>query len=42
MLAADLREVGQGHNPCVEVAESNAGPNTLDDLLLSRPAGVVL
>jgi hypothetical protein len=25
----------------VEVAESNAGPNTLDDLLVSRPGGVV-
>ena len=29
------------NNPRVEVAEQNAGPNTLDDLLVSRPAGVV-
>src|SRR5215813_1392524 len=29
------------NNPRVEVAESNAGPNTLDDLLVSRPGGVV-
>jgi len=28
-------------NPRVEVAESNAGANTLDDLLVSRPGGVV-
>lgn len=28
-------------NPRVEVAEQNAGPNTLDDLLVSRPGGVV-
>jgi len=28
-------------NPRVEVAESHAGPNTLDDLLVSRPGGVV-
>jgi hypothetical protein len=28
-------------NPRVEVAEANAGPNTLDDLLVSRPGGVV-
>jgi hypothetical protein len=29
------------NNPRVEVAELNAGPNTLDDLLVSRPGGVV-
>lgn len=29
------------NNPRVEVAESHAGPNTLDDLLVSRPGGVV-
>lgn len=29
------------NNPRVEIAESNAGPNTLDDLLVSRPGGVI-
>lgn len=29
------------NNPRVEVAEQNAGPNTLDDLLVSRPGGVI-
>jgi hypothetical protein len=29
------------NNPRVEVAESNAGPNTFDDLLVSQPGGVV-
>jgi hypothetical protein len=29
------------NNPRVEVAEDNASPNTLDDLLTSRPGGVV-
>jgi hypothetical protein len=29
------------NNPRVEVVEANAGPNTLDDLLVSRPGGVV-
>jgi hypothetical protein len=29
------------NNPRVEVSEANAGPNTLDDLLTSRPGGVV-
>ena len=29
------------NNPRVEVAENMAGPNTLDDLLVSRPGGVV-
>jgi hypothetical protein len=29
------------NNPRVEVSEHNAGPNTLDDLLVSRPGGVV-
>ncbi|MEH2501233.1 hypothetical protein V1290_000044 [Bradyrhizobium sp. AZCC 1578] len=29
------------NNPRVEVAEAMAGPNTLDDLLVSRPGGVV-
>lgn len=28
-------------NPRVEVSEQQAGPNTLDDLLVSRPGGVV-
>ena len=29
------------NNPRVEVAEANAGPNTLDDLLVSRPGCIV-
>ncbi len=29
------------NNPRVEVAQSHAGPSTLDDLLVSRPGGVV-
>ena len=29
------------NNPRVEVSEANAGPNTLDDLLVPRPGGVV-
>lgn len=29
------------NNPRVEVAEANAGPNTLDDLLVSRQGGIV-
>ena len=29
------------NNPRVEVSEANAGANTLDDLLVSRPGGVV-
>jgi hypothetical protein len=29
------------NNPRVEIAESNAGPNTLDDLLTSRSGGVI-
>jgi hypothetical protein len=29
------------NNPRVEVAEASAGPNTLDDLLVSRPGGIV-
>ncbi len=29
------------NNPRVEVAEQNAGPNTLDDLLVSRAGGIV-
>lgn len=29
------------NNPRVEVSEANAGPNTLDDLLVSRPGGVI-
>ncbi len=29
------------NNPRVEVAESHAGDNTLDDLLVSRPGGIV-
>ncbi|HJP67541.1 MAG TPA: hypothetical protein VJ846_01470 [Sphingomicrobium sp.] len=29
------------NNPRVEVPEANSGPNTLDDLLVSRPGGVV-
>ena len=28
-------------NPRIEVAEANAGPNTLDDLLVARPNGIV-
>ena len=28
-------------NPRVEVSENTAGPNTLDDLLVSRPGGVI-
>src|SRR5437868_8640041 len=29
------------NNPRVEIAESHAGPNTIDDLLVSRPGGAV-
>jgi hypothetical protein len=29
------------NNPRIEVAEATSGPNTLDDLLVSRPGGVV-
>src|SRR6185312_3240269 len=29
------------NNPRVEVSQANAGPNTLDDLLVARPGGVV-
>jgi len=29
------------NNPRVEVAETHAGPDTLDDLLVSRPGGIV-
>lgn len=29
------------NNPRVEVAEDHSGPNTLDDLLVSRPGGVI-
>lgn len=29
------------NNPRVEVPEANSGPNTLDDLLVSRPGGIV-
>jgi len=36
-----LDNIYQHNNFRVEIAESHAGPNTLDDLLVSRPGGIV-
>jgi len=36
-----LDNVYQHNNNRMEIAESHAGPNTLDDLLVSRPGGIV-
>ncbi|WP_126257920.1 hypothetical protein [Bradyrhizobium sp. LVM 105] len=36
-----LDNVYQHNNARTEIAESHAGPNTLDDLLVSRPGGIV-
>lgn len=41
LLRSALDNKYLANNPRVEVAESFAGPNTLDDLLVSRPGGVV-
>lgn len=41
LLRGALDNLYLHNNPRVEVAESNAGPNTLDDLLVSRAGGVV-
>jgi len=41
ILRGGLDNLYLHNNPRVEVAEANAGPNTLDDLLVSRPGGVV-
>jgi hypothetical protein len=36
-----LDNIYQHNNARTEIAESHAGPNTLDDLLVSRPGGIV-
>lgn len=41
LLRGKLDNLYLHNNPRVEVAESFAGPNTLDDLLVSRPGGIV-
>jgi hypothetical protein len=41
LLRGMLDNVYLVNNPRVEVAESLAGPQTLDDLLVSRPGGIV-
>jgi len=41
LMRGMLDNVYLSNNPRVEVAEENAGPNTLDDLLVQRPGGVV-
>ena len=41
LLRGALDNLYLHNNPRVEVAENNAGPNTLDDLLVSRPGGIV-
>ena len=41
LLRAVLDNAYLANNPRVEVAESYAGPDTLDDLLVSRPGGIV-
>jgi len=41
VLRGVLDNVYLANNPRVEVAEQFAGPDTLDDLLVSRPGGVV-
>jgi hypothetical protein len=41
LLRAALDNQYLANNPRVEVAEALAGPNTIDDLLVSRPGGIV-
>jgi hypothetical protein len=41
LLRATLDNAYLANNPRVEVAEQFAGPDTLDDLLVSRPGGIV-
>jgi hypothetical protein len=41
LLRGALDNLYLHNNPRVEVVEAHAGPNTLDDLLVSRPGGVV-
>ena len=41
LLRAMLDNAYLANNPRVEVAEQFAGPDTLDDLLVSRPGGIV-
>jgi hypothetical protein len=41
LLRAMLDNAYLSNNPRVEVAEQFAGPDTLDDLLVSRPGGIV-
>ena len=41
LLRAVLDNAYLANNPRVEVAESHSGDNTLDDLLISRPGGIV-
>ena len=41
LLRAVLDNAYLANNPRVEVAESHASDNTLDDLLISRPGGIV-
>lgn len=41
LLRGLLDNVYQHNNARTEIAESHAGPNTLDDLLVSRPGGIV-
>lgn len=41
LLRAALDNAYLANNPRVEVAESHSGDNTLDDLLISRPGGIV-
>lgn len=41
LLRSMLDNAYLSNNPRVEVAESFAGPDTLDDLLVSRPGGIV-
>ncbi len=41
LVRGKLDNIYLHNNPRVEVAEAFAGPNTLDDLLVSRPGGIV-
>lgn len=41
LIRGALNNLYLHNNPRVEVAESFSGPNTLDDLLVSRPGGIV-
>ncbi len=41
LLRAALDNAYLANNPRVEVAESHSGDNTLDDLLISRPGGLI-